>query len=286
MWVSASIISKLPVNFYSKYTLPVKVSIENSQNELLCLICILSLMIKSKINFDKALNCFGYVSLIFSFFALFFNERWFSGIVVNKSMNAILVSMLLPYIFNFYTFIASALVVILSKSSSAYLSFFGMIFIFFLRETKNPTKFLKYFIPLPLFLYFFDKDILFGGSRLIAYKFFFSDFSIWNFLFGKGAASFFSIASYRQTRELFDLANGYYVWMHSDILQFIYEYGIFGLIPLAFVAFKTNFSKKEFYSLIAICLGSVFYYPFHFPVHLFVLFMVITNVFRRENVTS
>lgn len=290
MWLITVIYSKLPINFYSKYTLPVRLSIENSQNELLILIGCLVLILKTKFNAEKILRLIGYWALFLSLLAIPFQDRWISGIVVNKSMNAILCIGLLPYIYEPLTAILTLLVVLTSKSSSAYLAFFGVLLIRGVNSkmrgfsTYRLLAYLKMCMGWVLllastliFLKLLDKDIFFAGSRFNGYKFFFNDFHGLEYLFGKGPASFFSISSFRQARELFDFENGYYIWMHSDLLQFIYEYGVLGLIPLFICLYKMLkiTKQREFYSLLAFFFGGVFYYPFHFPVHLFVIFLVL-----------
>ena len=304
MWVYAGIASKCPIPWTS-YSRNVNIAVENNQNELLCLILILVLLLNSKFNPTKFLSVFGYVALILSFLALPFQfekttyllakycnfhlpARWISGIVINKSMNAILNASLLYFIYSPVTVVITVIVVMFSKSSCAYLALIGsMMYNHFGLNWMRRGRLLSWgwvVFPLIFGLYLVDKDIFWAGQRWEGYRFFFSDFTLKDWLIGKGPATFWAISTYRQAHESFQLDNGYYFFMHSDILQYLFEYGIFGFIFLiAAVPFKKlNKPTPSNSSFVALFLGGVFYYPFHFSVHLLVLFMVVSILYKHD----
>lgn len=281
MWVYTVIASHMPF-FISPYPMPVVLTTESRQNELLALIVLFVLALRVPFNPVRLLKKLAKWAIILSVLAIPFQDRWISGLVLNKSMNGILLASLTLYSSTVGYFLWATFCVLISHSSSAVLALAVVIFGAFINK-KNAKKIFLLCACIGGSIALIFPRALFSGNRFEGYRLFFNDFSFLNWLFGKSPASFFAISSYRQAKEAFHMEHGFLLWMHSDPLQFIFEYGLLGLIPLIISAswvFK-HAKKRERLALSAMIAGGIFYYPMHWYIHLFVVFCVIKEVYER-----
>ena len=286
MWVVISLQLCSPL-IPTTYTPEVHITTDTRQWEVLLLIATFSLIIKTKFNAEKVLLWLSRIIVTLGFIALFFNNRRVSGIIPNKSMNAILTAGILIYCDSLLFFILGSIVVFKSQSSTAFLSYLTMFFGSFL-TTNNFKKIFFMSICTGALLIALVPDILFSGHRFESYSFYFLDFSLKDWLLGKGGSSFFAISLYRQKMAGFHLNDGYDLWLHCDPLQFVFEYGLLMLFPLAVIVMHVlQFSnKREIVSLAAISAGSLFYYPFHWPVILLSVFLMLKLAHDTFNSSS
>jgi len=266
----------------SNYTPHIRMAIESSQNELIAIIIILSLVIKSKIKAVKILQAIAKLEIALSIMAIPIQERYISGIIFNKSLNGVLIATLLPYCTNIYWRAAGVGCVLLSNSSSAYLAL--AIVLFLSVATKNNAKKVFFsFACVGALAIALIPDLFFAGHRVESYRWFFIDFSHLDWLVGKGPASFSSIITYRQGKELFHLDDGFLLFAHSEPIQFLWEYGFTMVLPALIAVigtFKTA-QKPERLALAATIAGSIFYYPLRQWLYLPVLFLVLKQVYEK-----
>lgn len=278
MWINASLFSKLPFAI-GNYPKNVVVANEAKATETLLCIALFSLIYKTKKDYGKMLKSLSAIAILTSIVAYPFDIRWLTGLVPNSAMNAILIVSLLLYAPGNILFLLGVFIVVMAKSSSAYLALASTVLYLFRAEiVKRWKAFLLLGFIAIAGLWSIDKDLLNPGIRFSAYQFFFRDFHGLDWFFGKGAGSFWAISTWMQNTYQFDMDNGYLFWMHSDPLQFVFEYGIIGLIPLAFSLtwLLTNLKDRAMIAVLAYLFGGIFYYPLHWPVHLLVLFMAIS----------
>ena len=198
-------------------------------------------------------------------------------------MNGILTASLILYCESGLFFILGTIVVMLSKSSSALLSYLVVFFGSFMTSSNYKKVFflctctgVTLLVTIP--------DILFAGDRFEGYRFFFSDFSILDWVIGKGPASFWPISVYRQAVESFHVDHGFLFWMHSDPLQFIYEYGLIMVLPavMALLWIFQVAEKRDAIAISSILFGGLFYYPLHWPIHIFCVWLMVKLAYEKS----
>lgn len=288
MWVYGVIVSQLPV---INAILPVKfyLAMENSQNQFLCMVLLFTATCNFKFKPRNLLIALGVANLTVTLIFLPFQHRWMSGLIFNKSMNSILNVMLLPYLaeFTWLAYPVVFLTLLFSSASTAWLSFLFLGLAVLYKE--RPRYFWRLSpIGVSIFLCFgklFVKDFFDPTTRFSHYGMFFSYLNNIDVFFGKGPASFFAWSAYIQaTNDQFFVKNPVFdIWMHSDVLQYIFEFGSLMVGPLIYTVYKVwpTLEKREFYALSALLAGSIFYYPWHYPVHLFAIFLILKLIADR-----
>lgn len=209
------------------------------------------------------LSCFFAVATVFSIFkeAIFHGchvENSCGGLINNPSMNACMLVVCLPFIFKLCTkwvswsfFAVAALAILLGKSNLG----LGMLAIFLSLEIL-PQKKMRWAlsgIPLLFLLAWLthgEKTLFSSGGRFDMWRFFMSAWgsNAHNWLFGSGFGSFgvFSINLQEHAR----LAEGvWWLWLHNDWLQGVFELGISGFLLMAalFIEGVYRFYKDEMY---------------------------------------
>lgn len=290
LWTTLVIHTKNPdgYNFLPKN---MRVLLDKDQNELMVLVVLFTVLMRVKIKSKSIETVIKKISRFNIYLSLLFlpvNDMYFSGIVVNKAMNSILLIMLLPYALidaskryrAFYT-AATFLCVLLSKSSSAYLV--ACVYVLWHLYFSG----IRYKNILALILggglgvagIKLVPNALYGGERFLSYWISFKMFTLGDWLLGMGPASFFTFSAKLQQRiQVMD--NGFWIYMHSDPLQYLFEYGILGVPFLLFTLYYTlkHAGRREILVLLCMLTGSIFYYPFHFPVHLIFFFLIMKLV--------
>lgn len=303
-------------------SLNMQIMIEKHQWELMLLIALFSLLMKSHLSsvrikkwlmnlgiFNIALSLMAValvpvceVLLRFKYIETMPILQFVSGLIPNKSMNAVLLVMLLPYVLmhsdalvRCFLFMITVFLVIMAKSSCAYLALSTYIFVDLFFFSKIPKKYpVIILVVMGVIGVFCLPESMVTGGRFQNYVFFFSDiklnavdkiagFNIVDWLVGRGPASFFTYGAKLQNIAA-RLDNGYGIWMHSDPLQYIYDYGVLG-VPLLLATIWETFKRgqrTEILALSGLLAGSLFYYPFHFAPHVLVWFLIMKLVVNNK----
>lgn len=234
----------------------------------------------------KILSWLGVANLFLTVGLTPVNRPFISGIVFNKSMNSILNLMLVPFVFHAWPKSVSlfgffTIATVMSSNSSSALFAMILMLVFYFR--KKPTILVGSFIVI-FIIGCFSIDKLFQyQDRLDGYDFFFKTFTLKDWVIGRGPGAFFPFSTYEQVRAGFNISrdllvgNGLFIWLHSDPLQAVYEYGVIGgllLIPCVIYAFRF-IGQPGVYSLVALLSASFLYYPHHYPIHLVVIFLLL-----------
>lgn len=302
MWLSAALFSSWPF-IDASLPPPIVFSVNAEQKQILMLIALFSLLLLKKVQTKKIevfLGYLGIVSVAATIIAIPFHDPFISGLVPNKSMNGILNCMLLPYICkpNYRAVLPAVILVafltLTSSSSCAFAAFSAMCAVW-VYKTYRPKFLILVLAAASLSLAFgllFIPDLFAleagNGTRWEGYHFFFKNFRFWDWMFGYGPGSFMARSIWMQKLYHFHYIIGVdgrevqrnWLYFHSDPLQFIFEYGIVGIPTLALAAWKVwkNAPLAPLLSIAAMCAGSLFYYPFHWPHHLLVLFLSLKIV--------
>jgi hypothetical protein len=82
-----------------------------------------------------------------------------------------------------------------------------------------------------------------------------------NKLIGTGLGSFWGLGPYIQILKGYQIGN-YYTFMHSDILQTVFEMGMVGLILMAIAIYKCvekTFNRPWLWSTVVVCLSQLMF---------------------------
>lgn len=287
MWVYAAIASFSP--WYFEYpSIKLRVVIEGRQHFFLCLVLALVLIIKSNLraqSLKKYLGLFAEINLINTIiFKLIPSISYGSLLVPNHSMNAALNVILLPFLIrrrpSMWMFLIPLIGVFSLKSSTAALAFFSMGGACLLISTiraKYKIAATGFFALLILTIAILDNGFLDDGGRFEAYRAFFQDFTLKDWIIGRGPSSFEPWSALIQRAYDLQLQHGFYAFLHSDPLQLIWEFGsVFMILILITIFFLLkNAEPMVFISSISFLSVSIFYYPFHTAPFLAVAFSLI-----------
>lgn len=300
-WVYTTWISSFYL-FYSDYKPKFVVGIWEQQYRFLVLLLLFVLFMKAKINTHKLRNALGYVGIfnyILTIALYFLHEPWITGLIPNKGLNGILNIMLFPYAISISPFsnpyrpwfllpvFLLPICTYFSHSSCAVLAFVTL-GIGYLLTSYNPKKWLYasvFCFGVIAAAYFLVPGLLDPGDRFTRYHQFFSGFTPRDWLIGRGTSSFlgFSASLQKATAQL-NVEPYYYSYMHSDPLQYIYEFGAIGLVPLLISGiwvFK-HAQRREFLVLVSAIAGGLFYYPFRQYPHLLIFLIVLKTIVDNE----
>lgn len=299
-YIYAVISVQAPFN-RSYQTMSLLVGTESEQRLFLAILLTFVVLMKSNLSSEKIysfLGWLGVVSITLSIIAVPFSEflpntfthkAFISGLVPNKAMNGIFNCMLMPFVLNKWpkkkalTIVTVLLLTILSRSSAALLSFTAAFAVTVLPQYRLT------FIPILGILFLavgsiFTKDFLYAGGRFDAYKLFLSSMGWTEYLVGFGPSSFLTRSVYVQGRGTIEAPTQFWLYMHSDPLQFVFEFGALPVITIvaAIYYLYKNSGVYEKMSLTAMVAGSLIYYPFHQAPHLLVFFLTTKLVLNEK----
>lgn len=296
--------------FHVEYpSIKLQVVTQGHQHMLIAMILGFILIMKSKLSsvtIEKFLGWFGVVNVLctlaFRFVPwTYLSDRGYvdrsmlgSVFVPNTAMNAILNVALIPFMMrlkastDFWWALIVVVLVLTSGSSVAYLSLFAMLAVYLgylFEETGKRAGAIPIVIAGGIFGLVLGAKIDGGfyndGGRFAGYKMYFQDSNLRDWLLGHGPASFQewgALIQYAYDSKASEY--GFQLWMHSDPLQFIWEYGAL-FLPLLFVSVWGVFKKADssvLLSLVALLAGSLLYYPFHQAPHLITIFLLLKIV--------
>lgn len=296
-------------------TIALQVSAEAGVRLFLAYLLVFVALMRSRLSsqsIDKILGRAGVIAIALSILATTFNEcmelvkyvattyklqmpdwvwnysgRFISGLIPNKAMNAIFCAALFPFMLvvvkkhwqRTLLLISMIIVAATCNSSSGMIATVVMmatIGITVLDKTKEKLL-AALVVAAPLLIYAGNSKTFWNGTgRFPMYKLFLSIMSRWDYIIGKGPGTFFSYGVYIQGAAK-EIANGFYLYFHSDPLQLFFEYGAVGCVLLLFVLYYTlKFADALTRpALLALLSGSLFYYPAHFPTHIALYFLLI-----------
>jgi O-antigen ligase len=212
---------------------------------------------------------------IYSYFAS--NGSDLKGIIGASSIDSSLTACLIPIFWenikhhnNYLKYFLLSIVVIsviLMKGSVGVACLLIVLFFMFIKHFKKIIPFL--ILILIASFYLTNPNTFFSGSgRFEMYK---DSFDYWfkneNIFFGTGIATYWAFGPLVQLAYKTINRGDYFTHMHSDIFQFIFEFGFVGGLILLFlvVDFIKRIYKKIFLlsAFFAFCCFSMFYYPMH-----------------------
>lgn len=264
---------------YNTFPVRVRMTINYEQMFFMALLAGFALLIKQEIPKDKIrkwLGIVGVVNIFLSIVSIAFDHEFVSGLVPNKSMNGIFNVMLMPYscmILGVFGWVVNFVLLFTYKSSTAFLTFF-CVWLFTIPWTLFNGVVLSL---VGLVSSKFIPYLTYDGGRFTGYRFYFQRFQFWDWLIGMGPSSFFAIGTYMHHKLGLPGGPWYWVYLHSDPLQVLFEYGTLGFFLVGAMLWMLYKQAEELekLSLVAIVSGGLFYYPAHFPTHLIVIFLVL-----------
>lgn len=298
--------------YFEYYTKALTVNIHGDQHLFLALCILFALFSKAKIptkTLETFLGWFGIINLLGTHFmyALSFT-RWAptawgfptnrlgSFFVLNTSLNMVLNICLLPYMCELgiwaevYCVFSIIVLILFAASSSSWLGLVILWMAYLYKQAPPKRAWPLVFAGLALIAlgYFFVGSFLNDGGRISGWKFFFDGFSWREYLIGRGPATFQFWGAVLQYANDFNMGIGYFIFLHSDPLQVIWEYGFVGLSLVSVAVYQVLQRAKlnEFLSLSVLLSVSLIYYPFHTPVHLFIIFILLKLVIDKDHSTG
>lgn len=223
-----------------------------------------------------------------------------AGLSMNPAMNASITAITLPFLFYladiyivpFITF--GIILILMTKNFTPILAvaigFFGPSFL----ESRKKTRYLSIGIVAGLLTFFLFRHHSHIEDRLYNWKFFWHYWrENFNWLVGSGNGSFSTWGPIAQRMSTFNddaflkrflpsvsniwanyhgMAHWYWLWLHSDIYQTLWEMGVMGLMLWAWAIYDILKSVRKNEIIFAGCLSwlvvAMFYYPLHFPIQL------------------
>lgn len=285
----------LPIHVWNR-SVPMQSMIEKEQTAIMAFIAILLLLLRTPIKEKTLLTILRrtfYTAFIASIVTLPFGRAFISGLVPNKALNAILLAGLIPYADDpIWMILAGLFIIFFSHSSCALLALLFLLVPVLLKD-KHKKEILLAILIVTIMGLIFVPDLFESGGRFEAYRIFFhkpvftkngsvfEELSFWDFLLGRGPGSFIHESVKIQQMLGYRLNTGYFMWLHSDPLQLLYEYGSVGVgIVGAWIYLIFKRAKiKQILSLSALVGGSIFYYPFHQPLHLALVFLNLKLIY-------
>lgn len=251
-------------------------------------------------------NYLGFISISSILYTIFemakgmtsYTAGAFSG---NSSMNACLIACTMPFalksipnpLARMLILIATGVACILSHSSIGIGTY--IVVCLLLEMRTRGASFKEVFIrlsalsfPLLWALRCVPVTWLSSSGRMTVWK---SIMSWWyahsNIWFGAGIGT--GISLFPSIQKMYGTsATGYYLWMHSEPLQILFELGIFGavsaLIAFAYLCFKSWKSPHLFASLIGFGSCSIADYPLRLPIHCTAVTLLAWLIIKKEKV--
>jgi len=165
----------------------------------------------------------------------------FQGFGANVSVNATLLSMLLPFAMTPLNIVLVLAAILTTKASIGLIAFCGAVFAYFFIKSANKGKFLLISsvvgtVSFVIFYLIYGATLWTATGRLPIWEFclnFTWERQKW---FGTGAGTFSHIMPVLQSMKVFNEHPGeYFIYLHNDIIQLFFETGIIGVL-LAIIA--------------------------------------------------
>lgn len=216
-----------------------------------------------------------------------------SGFIDSSGINSILLSFCFLKSFHskkYWMLIFYIPAIFLSRSSMAYGVIATGFFFYFYSKRRYLACLIMGLLPIVIGLIPEGQELFHSGDRFKAYKTFMTYWLENNWaLFGAGPGSYLALCQKIQLETGFDLRGTILVlwlWLHSDWLQALFEFGVIGF-SLLVGAFLTTLKKvrrnPELFSMVA-AFGSsaVFDYPLRYFLTSFVGFLCIAIAIRDD----
>lgn len=237
---------------------------------------------------------------------LYCTTKW--KIIPHASSNATVMALALPYLFPFgkdwkKIFIAlTILVAIIDSNTSSPIGVASVVIATYLILTKHYKYLVLAGVPLAIGVAVYGAGYLFDDTlRFRAYRAFMGYWwrDSWDInLFGYGPGSFEILSQIIQEKISFLLQrqeNGrlrgeLFMHMHSDLLQFVWEYGLIGAALIYASMIKLWLSFKGLVNEQVVLMGCysamIFDFPFRYPGVPVVLALLFAIMIRRQNATG
>lgn len=195
----------------------------------------------------------------------------YSGLLVNPSLNAVAILLTVPFTCG-YTRLALELLsvplIFVTESTTAAA-------VYVVIKTMQLRRPWLVFLMAP-FLFMHD---FFGKTRWQEYLFFWEKFKDHiNPLIGSGPNTFYFWGPYFQNQA--GRKTDYWLWLHSDAFQLLFEQGIIGFILWGVALSTIVFKKQRFYrpenqALVGWLVSSITYFPIHSDMLAFIFVLLI-----------
>lgn len=263
----------------------------------------LALFILEKVTFKPIWFSYIFVvnitaTLLFIPFRCLFKTTWLMGLTVNPSMNACVTAITMPFVFllplrwQIPLFVTGLILVLISHSTTPVFCVLAAFFFPVLLGSRRKWIPGVILFALVLALCFLVPNFIHVFDRGDNYLFFWKEWrGRFNPLIGCGNGGFyiwgplltdlktrFTDAFFRNLYSHLGVGVGdrvidAWAWLHSDIYQTLFELGVIGLIlwALAVGSILKRLMKNMIYlgGAVAWLTCALFYYPVHFPLHLF-----------------
>lgn len=223
------------------------------------------------------------------------NHSWLMGLSVNPGMNGAITAVTLPFLLLLYPAWLSMSLIVLgifllfySGASTPVLAGIASVLLPLIvckRVCSRRWEFPLFLIAFTCVLAVFVPDFSSSTGRIGQWTVLFRSWrDLFNPLIGSGNGSFHiwgpTIQHWDGTRL------NYYLWMHCDILQTLFELGVIGLAlwANAFIFMVINLRNKPLWlgAGAAWLATACTYYPIHFPIQLFLGMCIASIAIKRE----
>lgn len=258
--------------------------------------------------------CVTNIALTIVFIPIHFEKDWLIGLCMNPAMNGAITAITLPFLFSlneafvFPLFLVGVILIFMSHSTTPVFallaSFFGPSFF----ASRRKTRFMAIAVVAIALLCYLVPDFSNASDRMTNWVFF---GKYWwhhfNVFFGSGNDSFTIWGPVIQKMDtvvtdnflasflprLGDHFTGYqgpthwyWLWLHSDIYQTLFELGIIGLVLWSIAVWTAlrSMRKNEMFlgGSLAWLVTASLYYPLHFPVQLFIGLFLISFAIKKK----
>lgn len=242
------------------------------------------------------------------------------GLAINPAMNAAITSICLPFVFllpNVWIMPLLTLGGILIVSTKNFTPVLALVVGFFgpafFQSEKKIRNFSIVFMLLAVLFFFIHKkgNVIDRVENWVFFGRYWKD--NFNLFLGAGNASFstwgpelqrqgflsydnFHHWWYQKMAEFtgnkywfqgYTTAHWYWLWLHSDVYQTLWELGVIGLVLWANcivrVLYRVRKNEPVLASMLAWLTVAVFYYPLHFPIHLGLGLGLISVAIKKES---
>jgi hypothetical protein len=238
-------------------------------------------------------------------------RNWAVGLSVNPAMNGAITATTLPFLFTldsvfiFPLLALAVLCIILSNSTTPLMGLFAALFLPQFFYSKKKIYWVVWAVVVAFVAVSLKPDLINGTDRVPNYIYFLDkwkvmfhpiigagngSFNVWGPTIGRDAQDggwfwrFFqnnlNIKNYSRTLYLWQ-------WMHSDILQTLWELGVIGFLLWVNAIIRLLYRVKNnailFGAALAWLATATLYYPLHWPIQLFLGLAIISFAIKNED---